>query len=153
MKTEKVLELNVADLFKRVALSILFIAAITGCRQNDRTAEINIAEITGDTTVVNVLYFRVKQRCETCNAVAGVTKKTIETEYAGNSKVRYIEIENSLKTNEALVEKYEVIWNALIIVKGDNVVDITQRAFLNAVNKPQILENLIKDEVDRRIKN
>ena len=145
--------MNRVDLFKCVALTFLFMAGITSCRQNNSTTEINIAEITADSTIVNVLYFRVKHRCETCDAVARVTKNTIETVYEASNKVRYIEIENSVKTNEALVEKYEVIWNALLIVKGDNVVDITQRAFLNAVNKPQILENLIKDEVDRIIKN
>ena len=136
-----------------VILALMFIVSVAGCRQNNRIAEINIAEITADTTVVNVLYFRVKQRCETCDAVTHVTQKTIATAFAGNSKVRYIEIENSLKANEALVEKYEVIWNALIIVKGDDVVDITQRAFLNAVNNPQILENLIKEEVHKRIRH
>ena len=138
---------------KKRLLLLILIVAVAGCRQNNRTAEISIAEITGDATMVNILYFRVKQRCETCDAVARVTQKTIETTYAGNSKVRYIEIENSVKTNEALVEKYEVTWNALIIVKGDDAVDITQRAFLNAVSKPQILEKLILSEVNRMLNN
>ena len=153
MKIEKVSKLIKADLFKNVTFIIMLIAAVAGCRQNERHANISLAEITADTTVVNVLYFRVKQRCETCDAVAGVTKKTIESAYAGNDKVRYIEIENSLKTDEALIEKYEVTWNALIIVKGDNAADITQRAFLNAVNKPQTLENLIKEEINKRLIN
>ena len=151
MKIENVSKMNSMDLFKCVALTLLFMAGLAGCRQNNKQAEISIEEITADSTVVNVLYFRVKQHCETCDAVAGITRKTIETVYADNDKVRYIEIENSVKTNEALIEKYEVTWNALIIVKGDNAVDITQRAFLNAVNKPQILENLIKEEISKRL--
>jgi len=138
---------------KRVALFIICIAIVAGCRQNNSIAEINFEEITADTTVVNVLYFRVKQRCETCDAVVRITQNTIATTYAGNNKVRFIEIENSLKSNEALVEKYEVTWNALIIVKGDNAIDITQRAFLNAVNNAQTLENLIKSEVNKRLNN
>ena len=150
---EKVSKWNVACLFKNVAIVFMLITVVTGCWRSERQAEVNMLEITADTTVVNALYFRVRQRCETCDAVASIAQKTIETAYAGNSKVRYIEIENSLKTNEALVEKYEVMWNALIIVKGDDAIDITQRAFLNAVNKPQILENLIKEEVDKRIRD
>ena len=138
----------------RIIIStFILIAIVAGCRQNNRKAESNIAEITADTTVVNVLYFRVKQRCETCIAVAAVARKTVETVYSDNDKVRYMEIDNSDKANEALLEKYEVAWNALIIVKGDNAVDITQHAFFTAVSNPQKLENLIINEINKRLKD
>jgi len=136
---------------KKVALAILLTVAVVGCKQNSRNAEINIAQVMADTTVVNVFYFRIKKRCETCTAVAAIAQKTVETTYAGSSKVRYMEIDNSDKANEALLEKYDVAWNALIIAKGDNAVDITQRAFLNAVKNPQLVENRIKNEVNKRL--
>ena len=131
----------------------MLIVTVAACRQGGRQAEIDVAEILADTTFVNVLYFRIKQRCETCNAVAAVARNTIETAFAGNEKVRYIEIENSNKANYALLEKYEVLWNALIITKKDDAVDITQRAFLNAVNNSQFVENLMKDEINKRLTN
>ena len=130
---------------------MLIVAA--GCRHSATQPEIDVDAIIADTTVVNVLYFRIKQRCETCNAVAAVSRKTVETAYAGNDKVRYVEIETSQKANEPLVKKYEVAWNALLIVKGDNITDITQRAFLNAVKNSQWLENLIISEIDKIIMN
>ena len=136
---------------KKVALALMLITAVTGCKQNSRKAEINIAQVMADTTVVNVLYFRIKKRCETCTAVAAIAKKTVEAAYADNSNVRYIEIDNSEKSNEPLLEKYDVAWNALIIAKGDNAVDITQRAFLYAVKNPQMVEDRIKNEVDKRL--
>ena len=130
--------------------ALMFIVS-SGCRQSHTQSEIDINAIIADTTVVNVLYFRIKQRCEACNAVADVSRKTVETAYADNDKVRYVEIETNQKANEPLVEKYEVAWNALLIVKGDNITDITQRAFLNAVKNSQRLENLIISEIDKLI--
>ena len=136
---------------KLLLLVFVVIIIISGCNQSGRQTQIDVEEIIADTTFVNVLYFRIKKRCETCNAVAAVARNTVETAFAGNEKVRYIEIENSQKSNYPLLEKYEVMWNALIISKSDNAVDITQRAFLNAVNNAQFVENIIIDEVNKRL--
>ena len=130
---------------------IALILIVEGCNQVNSRTQIDVTEIIADTTFVNVFYFRIKQRCETCNAVADVARKTIETAFADNEKVRYIEIENNQKVNYPLLEKYEVMWNALIIVKSNDAVDITQRAFLNAVNNVQFVENIIIDEVNKRL--
>jgi len=135
----------------RIALALMLVVTIAGCRQNDRRTEINIAQITADTTVVNVFYFHGKQRCETCDAVAEVAQKTVETAFAGNRNVRFVDLDSTDKSIDVLIEKYEVTWNALIIAKGENAVDITQHAFNNAVKRPQSVENLIKDEVNKRL--
>ena len=55
------------------------------------------------------------------------------------------------KANEALGEKYEISWNGLIIDKGGNVINITEQAFANAVNSPDVLADLIKSEVNKRL--
>jgi hypothetical protein len=49
------------------------------------------------------------------------------------------------------VEKYEISWNGLIIDKGGNVINITEQAFANAVNSPDVLADLIKSEVNKRL--
>jgi len=133
---------------KKVTLFLLLFAILAGCGQNNKKAE-NAA--TTDSDVVNVYYFRSKQHCSTCAAVVSIAKVTVENAFAGNDKVRFTEIFTSEKENEVLVEKYEVTWNALIIAKGDNSVDITQQAFASAVGNPQALENLIKEEVNKRL--
>jgi hypothetical protein len=134
---------------KNVALSLLLVFAVTACNQSrsNKVATANVA----DPNVVNVYYFHGKQRCMTCIAVGDVAKATVEKAYTENKKVRFVEINTSEKGNEALVEKYEVTWNALIIAKGDNSTEITQQAFATAVGNPQSLENLIKEEVNKRL--
>ena len=132
---------------KRVTLILMLVVILTGCGQSNKKAE----TIEIDPEIVNVFYFHGKQRCKTCIAVQDVARETIKTAFADNKKVRFIEINTSEKGNEALIEKYEVTWNALIIAKGENAVEITEQAFATAVGNPQTLENLIKQEVNNRL--
>lgn len=133
-------------------LAVFFVSC--GNKTENKQAENPAQEqtvATADASVVNVYYFHGKQRCKTCIAVGNLAQKTIEDAYAGNNNVKFIEIDTSDKQNEALVEKYEISWNALIIAKGNNSIDITERAFATAVNSPEVLTGLIKEEVNNRL--
>lgn len=133
-------------------LIIGIIALFTvSCNSKGKAEKNETATNTVDTSITNVYYFHGKQRCKTCIAVGDLAKKTIEETYVGNDKVKFIEVNTSEKEFADLVEKYEVSWNALIIAKGDKSIDLTEQAFANAVNSPEILENLIKDEVNKNI--
>jgi hypothetical protein len=141
---------------KNVALALLLLVSVAACNnqpgKKTENKEAQTAVATADTSVVNVYYFHGKQRCKTCIAVGDVSKATVEKAYAGNSKVVFTEINTSEEAAKALVEKYEVTWNALIIAKGSDNIEITKQAFATAVENPQSLENLIKDEVNKRLK-
>ena len=139
------------------SILILFLTvffAACGNKTTSQQAESQTQEeqtvTTADASVVNVYYFHGKQRCKTCIAVGDLAKKTIEETYAGNNKVKFIEVDTSDKKFDDLVNKYEVSWNALIIAKGDNSIDITEQAFANALNNPDVLSDLIKKEVNQR---
>lgn len=106
---------------------------------------------TVDASVTNVYYFHGKQRCKTCIAVGELTQKTIKELYADNDKVRFIEVNTSDKQFADLIDKYEVTWNALIISKGEKHVDLTEQAFANAVNTPEVLVELLTDEVNKNL--
>jgi phosphoheptose isomerase len=132
----------------------MLFATLAGCKQNNKSTENNnTAQTTADTTTVVVYYFHGKQRCKTCIAVGDVAKQTVEKSFADNNKVIFTEINTSEKDNEALVEKYEVTWNALIIAKGENTIEITDQAFATAIGNQQALENLIKEEVNKRLQS
>lgn len=131
----------------------IFLVACTGKTKNQET-ENNVqieASSTIDVSTTMVYYFHGKQRCKTCIAVGDLAKKTIENAYAGNDKVRFVEVNTSEKEYADLVEKYEISWNALIIAKGDQFTDLTEQAFATVVNSPEILENLIKETVNKNI--
>lgn len=136
-----------------VACIALFAISCNSKVQTEKNAvtETTVASNTVDASITNVYYFHGKQRCKTCIAVGDLTKKTIEETFADNDKVKFIEVNTSEKEFADLVEKYEVSWNALIIAKGNQSIDLTEQAFANAVNSPKVLEQLIKDEVNKNI--
>jgi hypothetical protein len=141
---------------KKVTLFLMIITLFTACNQNKTKVENNETSnvetaINADPSVVYVYYFHGKQRCKTCVAVGDIAKETIENTYAENDKVIFTVINTTDKEFEALCEKYEVTWNALIIAKGEDFVEITDQAFATAVGNPEALENLIKEEVNKKI--
>jgi ABC-type Zn uptake system ZnuABC Zn-binding protein ZnuA len=142
---------------KNVAIALMLLVSITACnnqsgkKAENKDAQTTAAVTTADPNVVNVYYFHGKQRCKTCIAVGDVAKATVEKAYAGNNKVVFTEINTSEDAAKALVEKYDVTWNALIIAKGSDNIEITKQAFATAVENPQSLETLIKDEVNKRL--
>jgi hypothetical protein len=134
---------------KKLSLAIALAFVFVGCKQNAGTNETATIDTT-DQTIVNVFYFHGKQRCKTCVEVGNVAKETVKENYA-DYNVRFFDINTSEKGNETLIEKYEVTWNALIIAKGDDFIEITDHAFATAVNNPQSLKSLIKGEVTKRL--
>ncbi|NDW08249.1 nitrophenyl compound nitroreductase subunit ArsF family protein [Dysgonomonas sp. 520] len=135
-------------------LLALLLTACGGNTQKNNQESSGVTETKtqlADASTVNVYYFHGKQRCKTCIAVGDVTEKTIKELYTDNPYVKFIEVKTDEEQNASLVEKYEVTWNALIIAKGDNHVEITKEAFANALNSPEKLTDLIKTEVDKRL--
>lgn len=110
---------------KHVILIALVLFCVTGCGDSNRKAQGTetstaqaVANVAGD-ELVNVYYFHGKQRCKTCMAVGDITEKAIKDLYPGNPRVRFVEVKTYESKNSALVEKYEAVWNALIIAKGN----------------------------------
>lgn len=141
---------------KQLIILSLAVLALTACgnRNNKKAAENTGTETTvqvADASTVYVYYFHGKQRCKTCIAVGNVSEKTAKDMYADNPNVKFIEVQTDDEANAALVEKYEVTWNALIIAKGGDNIEITKQAFASAVNNPENLTDLIKTEVDKRL--
>lgn len=134
---------------KKILLICLSIFMLTACANSGNNSKQNAGT---DNSTVYVYYFHGKQRCMTCNAVEKVAKQAIEENYASNPDVVFKVLATADKANEALTEKYEISWNGLVIAKGEDAADITQKAFASAVNNPGVLINLIKNEVDSRLK-
>lgn len=141
---------------KHLIILSLAVLSLTACgnRNSKKTAESAATETTvqtADPSTVYVYYFHGKQRCKTCIAVGNVSEIAVKDMYADNPNVKFIEVQTDDEANAALVEKYEVTWNALIVAKGADNIEITKQAFASAVNNPENLSDLIKAEVDKRL--
>lgn len=98
---------------------------------------------------ITTYYFHATHRCATCQAVEKVSKEYIEENYAG--KVNFVSLNREEEQNKDLVEKYQVGGQTLIIVFQDEVVNLTNDAFLNARSNPEKLEEIIKSTIDSHL--
>ncbi len=139
---------------KNLVLVFVLLLAITACtKQSEETNK--ASKITAsaenqstDNSIVNIYYFHGKQRCKTCVAVEKLTKEVIEKNFAGNDKIHFTVLNIEDAANDALVEKYKVAWNALIIANSNNFKDITEEAFALAVENPDKLTSEILSTIN-----
>lgn len=110
--------------------------------QNEKASAIEIA----NEAKVMVYYFHGKQRCKTCLVVQKVAEETIDSKFADNPEVKFVEIDISDKANQALVDKYEIAWSSLVIATNESFQNITDQAFSLAVSNPEALANLLTEE-------
>jgi len=101
-------------------------------------------------TEVQVYYFHATRRCATCEAVEKVSKETLKNTYG--DQVSFVSINREEDENKAMVEKYKINAQTLIIVNGEDIKDLTANAFLNARTNPEKLEKKIKSTIDKMLK-
>ena len=145
---------------KQALFMLLAAITFTACgsgneKKTDAAASVEISvqttEVTSvasaDPSTVYVYYFHGKQRCKTCIAVQKFANEAVTQMYGDHQKVQFMEVMTDDAGNKELVEKYGVTWNALIVAKGDDHIDMTQDAFAN----PEGVKELLKSEIDRRL--
>jgi len=101
-------------------------------------------------TEIKMYYFHATRRCATCESVEKVSKETLAKNY--KDQVSFKSFNREEDANKKLVEKYGVSGQTLLLIKGDQVKDLTTKAFLYAKNDPEKLEAEIKNQVDALMK-
>ena len=109
--------------------------------------------------VVEVLYFYGAQRCATCMAIEKDARALVETAYAepmrsGKLVFRLVDITK----NEALADRYEVSWSALILVDYDkngkeSATNLTEFAFGNVRNAPDKFKEGLSAKIAEMLNN
>lgn len=99
-----------------------------------------------ETDQIKAYYFHATRRCATCQAVEDVLQETITEYYA--DKVIFESINRDEERDNPLMNKYKVSGQTLLIIKGDNKVDLTNYAFLNARTNPDKFKIKLKSTID-----
>lgn len=137
-----------------ITLIVIFIATCYAqaqcCDKAEETKAENKACCSSDSskveTKVAAYYFHTSRRCETCKAVEAVSKEAAE-EYS-KAKVPFLSVDVEDESQQALVEKYKVSGQTLLIVGKGKTVDLTTDAFINARSNPDKLKAKIKETID-----
>ncbi|MDD2584762.1 MAG: nitrophenyl compound nitroreductase subunit ArsF family protein [Bacteroidales bacterium] len=134
---------------KKTLLITFTLLIIAACGSGSQTEEKSIT--VADANTVYLYYFHGKQRCKTCIAVEKLTKEVIDSIYKDQPKVQLKVLLTEEPANLELIEKYQISWNSLIIAKGEDSINITEEAFANAISSPELLVDLIQEEVNSRL--
>ncbi|MCK5137612.1 MAG: hypothetical protein KAR19_17640 [Bacteroidales bacterium] len=101
---------------------------------------------------IQIFYFHNTNRCATCNAVENETKMVLETFYADKMKKGAIDF-TSLNLEEEdgkkVAKSLQVSGQALLIVKGETRVNLTNEGFMNARTNPDKFHDILKTQIDK----
>jgi len=100
---------------------------------------------------VEVYYFHMTTRCVTCRTVEAEARKNIDMLYADQVKegeISFTSLNLEESTGRSMGEKLGVNSQTLLIVKGDQKINITNEGFLYAVSQPQKFAQVMKSKID-----
>jgi hypothetical protein len=100
---------------------------------------------------VEVYYFHFTRRCGACVAIEEETQKALSQYFPEELKTgiivfKSINIDES--NSKALVEKYNIGGQALIVISGSKKVDLTKEGFMYAQSNPDKFKQIIKSTID-----
>jgi phage portal protein BeeE len=118
-------------------LSVILLP-LTGFSQTKSTKEVN--------DKIEAYYFHNAIRCETCRTVEAEAKTDLKELYGNKVTFQALNLEE--KTTQSIAKKLEVSGQTLLIVKGDQKINLTNEGFLYAVTNPEKFKAIIKEKVD-----
>ncbi|MBN1387876.1 MAG: thioredoxin family protein [Bacteroidales bacterium] len=95
---------------------------------------------------VTVYYFHFERRCVICKAVESVTEEALSELY--NGAVPFMAVNLDDEEGKETARKLGVSSQSLLIIKGDERIDLTPEAFMNATTKPEELKKILKEKID-----
>lgn len=137
---------------KRTALILMMLLSLAGCRQGGKTASQAMSE--ESSAKVQVLLFHAAQRCATCRAIEAATKEVLDADFAQQVKDGIVvlrDIDGSLRENEGLVDKYEVISTSIFVDDEGQVTNLTNDAFSYARTEPDRFKEILRSTITKAL--
>lgn len=93
----------------------------------------------------SLVYFHYTKRCATCNAIGSISKEVVDS-YP--NKITYTEYNLDEAEGEEMGKKLSADGQTLMLVYGENKINLTEDAFLNAKSNPEKFKKLLKEKLD-----
>lgn len=128
------------------ALILAFILPLCGTAPLQGTSVPTL--VPKDKKEITIYYFHTSRRCKTCKSIERVAKTVVTERYGKDKSITFRAVNIEEKKNEALAEQYEIGGSALLVVHGDQITDLTAKAFLYGLNDPGKLQELLIETID-----
>ena len=130
---------------KNVFLSCALILLMTSFLSNAQTAKKEAQSSTS--SKVEAYYFHNTIRCVTCKSVEAEAKADLESLYGQQVSFKALNLEED--ATKAIAEKLQVSGQTLLIVKGNQKINLTNEGFMYARTNPAKFKSIIKEKVDK----
>lgn len=103
---------------------------------------------------IEVYYFHLTTRCVTCKAVEAGARNNLQLLYpeqTKSGKISFTALNLEDNIGKAFGERLGVNSQTLLIVKGDQKINITNEGFLYALSQPEKYKEVIKSKIDSLI--
>jgi hypothetical protein len=133
----------------RLFIMLLLIISFSACTGQSSKKEVK--ESVSNSDKIEAYYFHFTARCTTCRTIEAKAKENLETLYPNQFKQGLITFQ-SINLEEAsskpLAESLGVSGQTLLIVKGDQKINLTNEGFMYAVVNPEKFKEIINEKVD-----
>lgn len=127
--------------FRFILLLILFIPIIGMSQTNKKGVKATASN------QVEAYYFHNTSRCVTCKTVEAEAKADLLSLYGSQVTFKALNLEDD--ATKIIAKKLEVSGQSLLLVKGDQKINITNEGFLYARTNPVKFKKIIKEKVDK----
>ena len=132
--------------------NLLFIVAVIIISSLNVAAEV-LWEKSGEIEKTEVYYFHNTRRCPTCMAIEKETRKVLKEQPYADAKEKEALVFKSYNAenaaNKKLVNKLGVTGSALIIIKGEEKIDLTNKGFMYALKQPDKFRQALRDALNK----
>jgi hypothetical protein len=133
----------------RLLLGIAFFIPFLTCNAQSSKKEVKTSDSNSDK--IEAYYFHFTARCVTCRTIEAKAKENLEVLYPNQVKQGLITFQ-SVNLEEAsskpVAERLGVSGQTLLLVKGDQKINLTNDGFMYAVAKPEKFKEIINEKVD-----
>jgi len=95
---------------------------------------------------IEAYYFHNAVRCETCRTVEAEAKANLTNLYGDQVIFKALNLED--EATKPIAKKLKVSGQTLLVVKGNQKINLTNEGFLYAVTNPAKFKSIIKAKVD-----
>ena len=132
----------------RLIIAMLLLAPFISCSSQSPNKEVKAAGNSSDK--IDAYYFHFTARCVTCKTIEAKAKENLEflyPQHVKNGLITFQSINLDEAVNKPLAQKLGISGQTLLLVKGDDKINITNEGFMYAMVKPEKFKEVINEKV------
>jgi len=131
---------------------LLFLAVVVPLLScNAQTNNQAAASNPGSDDTIEVYYFHLTSRCVTCKTIEAQAKENLETLYpeqVNEGIITFTSVNIEEESGRAIADKLGVSGQTLLLVKGEQKINLTNEGFMYAVAKPEKFREIMNEKID-----